>query len=109
MSIDWVLYDTDFHRRVFRNRLEHTLFPQKTELFVIIPIVLNIRSHSPLTMLLVTECIKRVYSKHSKNAKSRSYLTYSSLGKKMLLGISTCNGKSINILHKSDFGNQNFA
>ena len=52
-------------------------------------------------LFLLTECIKRVYSKHSKNAKSRSYPTYSGPREKILLGIW--------IWHKSKFGNQNFA
>ena len=98
-----------FYRRVFRNRLEYTFFPQKSKLIIIIPIALNSRSKQSIDIVFVNSVLKKsVYSKHSKNTKSRSYPRFSSLREKMLLGIWTCNRESIDIWHKSKFCNQNF-
>ena len=66
-SIDWVLYDMGFHRRVFRNRLEYKFFHRNQSLLLLYLLFSTVGAHIPLILFLLTECIKRVYSKHSKN------------------------------------------
>ena len=88
----------------------NTLFSIEIRVHCYYPYCFKLQVHnSPLILFFLTECIKRAYSKHSKNTKSRSYPRFSSLREKILLGIWTCNRESTNIWHKSKFFNENFA
>ena len=102
------LYCSLFENSPYANPYQIDL-SYRTIIMDCVDLLQTVGPHSPLILFSLIECTKRVYSKHFKNTKSRSYPTCSNLGEKMLLGIWTCNRKSINTWHKSKFGNQNFA
>ena len=72
-----------FLQKGFRNRLEYTFFHRNQSSLLLFQFFYTVGPHNSLILFLLTECIKRMYSKHSKNTKSHIYPRFSSLKEKM--------------------------